>query len=381
MRFSTRQTISLVFFPFSFFLFSLSLNAQELQWRYEYNSARREAVQKNRPLILDFGTEYCHWCRRLDLTTFRDPAIVRVINEQFIALKIDAEKEVQLAGALRIQNYPTLVLAAPDGKILSTFEGYLDAVRLHDYLQRALVAVSNPEWMQRDYQEAAKAATGSDYARAVVLLKSICEDGKDRPIQGKARQLLQEVEQHAAGRLAHAKQLVDKGQSVEAIDALTELLRQFAGTQAAAASGEMLTALAARPEIKAHQRSRRARELLAQAREDYRTQQFLCCLDRCELLASSYGDLSEGAEAVQLAAEIKSNPERMRQACETLSDRLGGLSLALAETWLKKGQPQQAVQCLERVLQSFPGSRQAEAAQVRLSQIQGRPTRHADFKK
>ena len=366
----------------SLFVLPLSLGrAQEVQWRYDYNAARREAVQKNRPLILDFGTEHCFWCKKLDVTTFREPTIVGVLNEQFIPLKVDAEKEVPLANALRIQNYPTLVLAAPDGKILGTFEGYLEAIRLHDYLQRALAAVSNPEWMVRDYQEASKAAAGSEYARAVALLKSIAEDGKDRPIQAKARLLLGEMEQQAAGKLARAKQLDDKGQSSEAIDTLTELLRQFAGTQAASEAGQMLTVLAAKPQIKAQQRSRRARELLAQAREDYRTQQFLCCLDRCEVLAASYGDLPEGAEAVQLAAEIKNNPEWMRQACETLSDRLGGLYLALAETWLKKGQPQQAVQYLERVVQSFPGSRQAEAAQVRLSQIQGRPTRHADFKK
>ena len=52
--------------------------------------------------------------------------------------------------------------------------------------------------------------------------------------------------------------------------------------------------------------------------------------------------------------------------------------LALAETLLKKGQPQQATLYLERVMQTFPGTRQAEAAQVRLSQIQGVPAQTVD---
>src|SRR5258708_6345594 len=115
--------------------------------------------------------------------------------------------------------------------------------------------------------------------------------------------------------------------------------------------------MAAKPEIKAQIRTRRAQELLAQAREDYRTQQFLCCLDRCEILASTYGDLAEGAEGGQLAAEIKNNPEWLHQACESLGDRLGGLYSALADTWLKKGQPQQAARYLERGIQAFPGTR------------------------
>src|SRR5207248_11504832 len=187
--------------------------------------------------------------------------------------------------------------------------------------------------------------------------------GKTRPIQVKARQLLDDLEQQAANRLVRAKQLQDKGQSSEALETVSELLRSFAGTHAAAEAGQMLKALTDKPEIKAVQRTRRARELLAQAREDYRTQQYLYCLERCEVLSANYPDLPEGVEAIQLATEIKGNPEWMRQACETLSDRLGVLYLSLAETWLKKGEPQQAMTCLERVVQTLPGTRQAEAAQ------------------
>jgi hypothetical protein len=128
-------------------------------------------------------------------------------------------------------------------------------------------------------------------------------------------------------------------------------------------------------------RTRRAQELLAQAREDYRTQQYLCCLDRCEVLSATYGDLPEGAEAGQLVVEIKNNPEWLQNACTSLTERLGGLYLSLAETWIRKGQPRQAAVCLERVIQSFPHTRQAETAQIRLAAIQGRSTFQADFKK
>ena len=139
--------------------------------------------------------------------------------------------------------------------------------------------------------------------------------------------------------------------------------------------------LTSRTEAGDQQRLRRARDLLAQAREDYRAQQFLCCLDRCEALISGYADLPEGHVASQLAAEIKGNPEWTKQACDQLGERLSVLYLALAETWLKKGQPQQAVFYLERVAQTFPNSRHAEAAQARLAQLQGPPSRTAEVKK
>ncbi len=371
--------LSFFFVPFAVFL--PSAVGQEVHWRLDYNRARREAEEKNRPLILDFGSLSCFWCQKLDTTTFRDAALVEVMNSRFIPLKLDADREIALVGVLRIQSYPTLVLAAPDGKILGTLEGYMEAPRLQEHLQRILAGLDNPEWMARDYQEAGKAIAASDYARAIALLHSITEDGKDRLVQVKARQLLHDLEQQATDRLTRARQLDDKGQTSEALNTLSELLRLFAGTQAAVEGGQLLTTLAAKPEIKAQMRLRRARELLAQAREDYRTQQYLCCLDRCEVLAASYADLPEGADAIQLATEIKNNPQWLQQACETLTDRLGELYISLAETWIKKGQPQQAVLCLERVIRTFPGTRLAEVAQVRLSSIQGRPTWQTDFKK
>jgi thioredoxin-like negative regulator of GroEL len=356
-------------------------HCQEVEWRTDYNKARQEATGKNRPLLLDFGSENCFYCKKLDATTFRDPTVVAILNKSFVPLKIDADKSASLAEALRVERYPTLVIAAPDGKILATQEGYVDASRCYELLQRALASVSNPEWIARDYQDAVKAIAASDFARAIALLRSILEDKGNRPVQQKARQLLDDLEQQAAGRLARAKQQVDKGKTEEAVAQISELVRAYAGTQAATEGGHLLTTLAGRPVIKDQQRGQRARELLAQAREDYRTRRFLACLDRCEDLTASYADLPEGVDAMQLAAQIKNNPEWMKQVCESLSDRLGVLYLSLAESLLKKGQPQQAVIYLERVMQTFPGTRQAEAAQVRLAQIQGQPAQSVDFKK
>jgi thioredoxin-related protein/outer membrane protein assembly factor BamD (BamD/ComL family) len=355
--------------------------AQEVRWRYDYNSARREAQEKNLPLVVDFGTENCYWCNKLDASTFHDPTVVASMNEHFVPLRVDAQRNPALTEALRIQAFPTVVLAASDGKILGTLEGYIDANRFHDHLQRVLISVSNPEWMTRDYQEAAKAVAGADYARAIALLKGVTQDGQSRPIQLKSRQLLNDLEQQAADRLVRAKQAEDKGHLSDAMETLTELVRVYPGTQAATEGGGMLSKLTARPEIQAQQRTRRARDLLGQAKEEYRTQQYLLCLDRCDILAANYADLPEATEATQLAADIKSNPEWMRQVCNDQGERLGGLYLCLAETYIKKGQAKDALLCFERVIQSFPGSRQAEVAQQRLAQLQGQPTRQADFKK
>jgi thioredoxin-like negative regulator of GroEL len=356
--------------------------AEEVDWRPDYPAARREAVEKDRPLLLDFGYQGCVWCEKLEAVTFRADPVAQVLNKQFVPVKIDVHKDPDLAEKLRLQAYPTVVLAAPDGKILDRIEGFKEPEVLQERLRLALTQVAGTEWMARDYEEAGKAIGASDYARAITLLKNVVQDGKDRPVQVKARQLLQDIEQQSVGRLTRARQLADKGQTTEAVETVTEMIRVFSGTQAALEGVRMLTALATRPEGKEGPRTRRAREILAQAREDYRTRQYVWCLNRCDVLAAGYADLPEAAEAKQLADEIRDNPEWLRQACDGLTEQLGALYLSLAEAWLRKGQPQQAILCLERVIQTLPGTRQSEAAQVRLAQIQGQPaTRTVEFQK
>jgi hypothetical protein len=364
-----------------------------VEWRLEYSKARQEAVDKNRLLVIDVGTENCFWCKQLDLRTFRDPAIVALLNQHCIPLKIDAERHATLAEALRVQQYPTLVFATPEGKILGYQEGFLEAAALQDKIHKTLAAVAAPpDWMARDYQEATRAVAATDQARAIALLKPVVEDGKERPVQVQARQLLADLEQQATSRCLRAKQLIDKGEVAEGVEHVVETIRLYAGTKAAREGSQMLVALASRKAAPAHPptptdpapttpRGQMARDLMAQARAEYNGKHFLTCLDRCEAISSGYADLPEAAEAGKLVAEIKGNPELTKQACDQLSDRLSLLYLGLAESWLKKGQPQQAIFYLERVVQNFPHSQHAELAQVRLAQIQGAPVRNAEVKK
>ena len=121
-------------------LWGAPANGQEVQWRHDYTAARREAAATGRPLLIDVGTRYCFYCRRLDATTFRDPAVVGVMNQAFIPLKIDADHDPALADALGVQGYPTLVLAGPNGTIVDVLSGYVDAAHFGGHLRVALAA-------------------------------------------------------------------------------------------------------------------------------------------------------------------------------------------------------------------------------------------------
>src|SRR4051794_21086974 len=119
--------------------------AQQVRWLTDYTAARKEAAEKGRPILLDFGTEGCVWCKRLDASTFRDPALVAMLAAKFVAMKLAAARAATLPQPLRVPQSPTLVLAWPDGKILGALEGYQEAPRLLEQLQKVSAAYATPD--------------------------------------------------------------------------------------------------------------------------------------------------------------------------------------------------------------------------------------------
>jgi thioredoxin-related protein len=341
-------------------------------WWTDYNAARKEANDKGLPLMVVIGTENCFYCRKLEAGPLRDAGITQTLATGFVTLKLDANRAPELAKALKVQMYPTTVLAAPDGKIHAFIEGYVEADRLSEQLKRTAAVVSGSEWTARDFAEASKALAASDYPRAVTLLKGIVREAGDNPIGAKAKQMLDEVEKQAAGKLAQAKQLEQRGQVLEAMDVLAEAVKQYAGTRAAADSAALLAGLAEKPEEVQKRRLRVARDLLAAARDDFRAGRLYDCIQKCEQIAIAYAELPESRDAGSLLADIKSNPDRLARACEQMNERTAAMYLALADSWTSKGQPAEAAACLKKVMALCPNTHHADLAQAELVKLQGK---------
>ena len=303
------------------------------------------------------------------------------MNENFTPLKVNAMRNPTLTEYLRIQSFPTVVLADPEGKILATLEGFMEAPRFQDHLQRAIATLSNPEWMTRDYQAASKAIADSDYSRALALIGSIVEDGKNRPVQVKARQLMQEIERLAEQRLVQAKKDQDQGKQAEAMEKIADLMKRFPGTHASArrrGHGEE-DHQHARPEGEAATEpgSRAARPGRARTSS---SQHYLWCLDRCDNLINNYFDLPRrGRGACNSPTRSRATPS----GCAGLrfARRASRAALSVAGGDVSEEGPAAASD-------GVSGARDPDIARlaaggsgpVRLDQIQGRPSQQVKFK-
>ena len=76
-------------------------------------------------------------------------AVVKALTEQFIPVKVNASRDPALAQALDITSFPTLVYAAPNGKILGQQDGYLDATIQESLRRRPVLGNAAPRFARQ----------------------------------------------------------------------------------------------------------------------------------------------------------------------------------------------------------------------------------------
>lgn len=65
---------------------------QPIDW-YEWGEAAfARAKAEDKPMLLDIGAVWCHWCHVIDRESYENPEIAKIISEHFIAVKVDRDE-------------------------------------------------------------------------------------------------------------------------------------------------------------------------------------------------------------------------------------------------------------------------------------------------
>jgi thiol:disulfide interchange protein len=96
-----------------------------IQWAKDWPSAQKAAADSGKLIMVDFYTDWCGWCKRLDRDTFPNKTVVDAARN-FISLRLNAEKEGRpLARKHGVRGYPTIMFFDHTGKLVGRIGGYL----------------------------------------------------------------------------------------------------------------------------------------------------------------------------------------------------------------------------------------------------------------
>lgn len=134
-------------------LFSLNLKADDsLKW-HNFTDGLAKAKKENKILLVDFYTDWCGWCKKMDASTYKDSKVVNYLKENFVTVKINPEKEGnvsfqgndyklgEFAAAAGVNGFPATGFFTAKEEFIRTFPGYMDTDTFLDLLQKLVQAV------------------------------------------------------------------------------------------------------------------------------------------------------------------------------------------------------------------------------------------------
>jgi len=97
---------------------------QPIHWHEWGEAAFATAQQQNKPVLLDIGAVWCHWCHVMDRESYENPEVAQIINEHFIAVKVDRDERPDVdsryqaaVSAISGQGgWPLTAFLTPEGK-------------------------------------------------------------------------------------------------------------------------------------------------------------------------------------------------------------------------------------------------------------------------
>lgn len=109
---------------------------QEIRWHTSLESALKESKRSGKPVFADFYATWCPPCQMLEKQTYPDAKVIAE-SQKWVMLKIDTDKQTDMAVQYGISSLPTLAVLRSDGKPVTSVGGFLDAEQFVEFLQDA----------------------------------------------------------------------------------------------------------------------------------------------------------------------------------------------------------------------------------------------------
>ncbi len=97
---------------------------QPVDWHEWGEEAFARARAENKPILLDIGAVWCHWCHVIDRESYENPEIAAIINRFYVPVKVDRDERPDVdsryqsaISAISGQGgWPLTAFLTPDGK-------------------------------------------------------------------------------------------------------------------------------------------------------------------------------------------------------------------------------------------------------------------------
>lgn len=73
----------------------------------DFETAMEKNEKAKKPVFIDVYTNWCGWCTKMDMSTFKDKEVIEFINQNFLAVKLNAEQKEGIVFKKKLYEYKT----------------------------------------------------------------------------------------------------------------------------------------------------------------------------------------------------------------------------------------------------------------------------------
>ena len=98
--------------------------ADTINW-HSYEEGMILSKVEKKKVFLHFYADWCGFCRKMANTTFKDSALINYLNDNYMPIMVNTDREPQTAGNYGVAGLPTTIFLTPIGEPIFTVPGYI----------------------------------------------------------------------------------------------------------------------------------------------------------------------------------------------------------------------------------------------------------------
>lgn len=127
--------------------FALLVSDSKAQLNYypsnkDFNSAVNAAKVLKKYLFIEFYTDWCVNCKKMEADVYTDPELSAYINKNYVPVKLNAEffNVMDICDQYGIKSYPTMLVLDPSTKkVLGKYVGYYGVLPLTAEVKKIII--------------------------------------------------------------------------------------------------------------------------------------------------------------------------------------------------------------------------------------------------